>query len=82
MRGGFPRANAVRRVRDKHGVNRLVCMCAIDRATLTALMHYWAPDVEVGGIHELLANALIMEGEHERTLDLRGEPLKDEDEEE
>jgi Fe-S oxidoreductase len=75
MRGGFPRANAVRHVRDKHGVNRLTCMCAIDRATLTTMMEYWAPDVEVGGIHELLANALIMDGEGKRKLDLRGEPL-------
>jgi Fe-S oxidoreductase len=80
MRGGLPRANAVRHVRDKHDVNRLLCMCAIDRATLTAMMHYWAPDVEVGGIHELLANALIMEGEKEREVDLRGNPLIEEDE--
>ena len=63
-------------------MNRLLCMCAIDRATLSALMEYWAPDVEVGGIHELVANALIMDGEGERTVDLRGEPLKAEDEEE
>jgi len=77
MRGGLPRANAVRHVRDKHGVNRLVCMCAIDRATLTALMQYWAPDVDVSGIHELLANALIMDGEQERVEDLRGDPLWD-----
>ena len=76
MRGGFPRANAVRYVRDNYDVNRLLCMCAIDRATLSAMMEYWAPDVEVGGIHELLANALIMEGEKERETDLRGEPLK------
>ena len=76
MRGGFPRANAVRYVRDNYDVNRLLCMCAIDRATLSAMMEYWAPDVEVGGIHELLANALIMTGEKERETDLRGEPLK------
>ncbi|MGC8906858.1 MAG: sulfate reduction electron transfer complex DsrMKJOP subunit DsrK [Desulfomonilaceae bacterium] len=82
MRGGFPRANAVRHVRDKHGVNRLLCMCAIDRATLSTLMEYWVPEVDVGGIHELVANALIMKGEKERTLDLRGEPLKEGAEEE
>jgi Fe-S oxidoreductase len=81
MRGGFPRASAVRHVQDKHDVNRLVCMCAIDRATLTALMHYWAPDVTVGGIHELVANALIMTDQIERTVDLRGEPLNEEDDE-
>ena len=82
MRGAFPRASALRHVRDKHEVNRLLCMCAIDRATLTAMCHYWAPDVTVGGIHELLANALVMNGEKERTVDLRGEPLGDEEEDE
>ena len=76
MRGAFPRANAVRYVRDSYDVNRLLCMCAIDRATLTAMTEYWAPEVDVGGIHELLANALIMTGEKERDTDLRGEPLK------
>ena len=75
LRGGFPRANAVRHVREKHDVNLLVCMCAIDKANLTPLMEYWAPGVEVGGVHELLANALVMKGEKERTTDLRGQPL-------
>jgi hypothetical protein len=28
------------------------------------------------GVHELLANALIMTGEKERTTDIRGESLK------
>ncbi len=38
-------------------------------------MDYWVPGVEVTGVHELLANALVMKGEKERTTDLRGEPL-------
>lgn len=75
MRGGFPRANAVRHVRDRHGVNMLANMCAIDRATLPALMDYWVPEVKVCGLHELVGNALVMKGEKERTTDLRGEPL-------
>ncbi|NOY40114.1 MAG: (Fe-S)-binding protein [Nitrospirae bacterium] len=62
MRGGLPRANAVKHVRDKHGVNMLANICAIDRATLSALMQYWVPDVEVSGVHELLGNALVMTG--------------------
>lgn len=82
MRGAFPRASALRHVRDKHNVNHLLCMCAIDRATLSALTEYWAPEVSVGGIHELVANALIMEGENDRTLDLRGEPFADVEEDE
>ena len=80
MRGGFPRANAVKYVHEKHGVNTLACICAIDRTTLPPLMEYWVPEVEVYGMHELVANALIMEGEKERTENLRGEPLNETEE--
>jgi Fe-S oxidoreductase len=81
MRGGLPRGNAVRWVRDHHGVNRLSCICAIDRATLPPLVEYWSPGVDVSGIHELVGNALIMEGENERTTDIRGVPAQPEKEE-
>jgi len=75
MRGGLPRANAVRHVEERHGVNALSCICAIDRSALTTLMDYWVPDVTVYGVHELVGNALVMKGESERTSDLRGDPL-------
>ena len=81
LRGGFPRANAVKYVHEKHDVNILSCMCAIDKATLPGLMDYWIGEddegdskVEIAGVHELLGNALIMEGE-KRETDLRQEPL-------
>jgi len=75
LRGGLPRAMAVRHVKEKHGVNRLACICAIDRATLPPLMEYWVGGVEVTGVHELVGNALIIKGEKKRETDLRGEPL-------
>jgi Fe-S oxidoreductase len=75
LRGGFPRANAVKYVREKHGVNLLTCICAIDKATLPTLMDYWAPGVEVAGVHELVGNALVMTGEKPREADLRGQPF-------
>jgi len=75
MRGGLPRGAALRHVRDKHDVNMLSCICAIDRAALPASMQYWVPEVDVTGLHELVANALILPGEKERETDLRGEPL-------
>jgi Fe-S oxidoreductase len=78
LRGGLPRGNAVKFVRDRHGVNRLACVCAIDRATLIPLVEYWSPGVDVSGVHEMVGNALIMEGERERSVDLRGEPMRDE----
>jgi len=84
LRGGLPRANAVKYVHEKHGVNVLSCICAIDKATLPPLLEYWVPGVEVAGIHEFVGNALVMDGET-RTTDLRGEPLpgvKQDDEQE
>lgn len=79
MRGGFPRANAVKQVNLKHDVNMLTAVCAIDRAVLPSLMNYWVPGVDVSGLHELVGNALIMDGEKERTVDLRGDELEVED---
>ena len=84
LRGGLPRGSAVRHVQQKHGVNNLVAMCAIDRATLQTVCDYWAPGVGVSGITELVANALVMEGEKPRKMDFRLEPVwgdPDEDEE-
>jgi Fe-S oxidoreductase len=75
LRGGLPRANAVKYVHEQYGVNMLACICAIDRAALVPLMDYWVPGVGVAGVTELLANALIMKGEKKRTTDLRGEDL-------
>jgi Fe-S oxidoreductase len=75
MQGGLPRANAVKYVHDKHGVNMMACVCAIDRAVLPASMEYWVPEVDVTGLHELVGNALILPGEQKRTTDLRSEPL-------
>jgi Fe-S oxidoreductase len=75
LRGGFPRANAVKYVKEQYGVNLLTCICAIDRATLPPLLEYWVPGVEVAGVHELVGNALVLKGEKDKTTNLRGEPL-------
>jgi Fe-S oxidoreductase len=75
MRGGFPRASALKHVAKKHDVNLMATICAIDKATLDALVKYWIPEVEIGGVHELVGNALVMEGENERETNLRGEPI-------
>jgi hypothetical protein len=45
-------------------------------------MEYWVPEVDVTGVHEMVGNALILEGEKERTMDLRSEPLPGMEEEE
>jgi len=82
LRGGLPRANAVKYVQEKNGVNMLACVCAIDRAALPTALDYWVPGVGVTGVHELVGNALILEGEKERETNLRGDPLPGMEEEE
>ncbi len=79
LRGGLPRGNAVKYVHDRFGVNHLVAMCAIDRATLSTVCEYWVPEVRVAGIHELVANAMVLKGENERSLNLRLEPVSGEE---
>jgi Fe-S oxidoreductase len=75
LRAGMGRGKAVEHVQDAHGVNTLVTICAIDRATLTTVCDYWAKGVRVAGLHELVGNALVMKGEKPRTENLRGEPI-------
>ncbi len=76
LRAGMPRGNALRYVQQQHDVNWMSCICALDRATLPPVADYWAPGVTVSGLHELVANALVMKGEIPRTLDLRQEDLE------
>jgi Fe-S oxidoreductase len=75
LRGGLPRGSALRHVQEKHGVNQMAAMCAIDRATLVTVADYWAPGVKITGITELLINAMRLTGEKKRTHNLRLEPI-------
>jgi len=63
-------------VQEKHGVNQLAAMCAIDRATLSTVCDFWAPGVKLTGLSELVGNALVMKGEKERELNFRKEPMR------
>jgi Fe-S oxidoreductase len=77
MAGGLPRGNAVKSVKERYGVNMLATICAIDRAVLGDLMNYWVGDVEVTGVHEMVANALNLPGQNERATNLRGDELEE-----
>jgi hypothetical protein len=55
----------------------LATICAIDRAVLPTLVDYWAPGVQVTGVHELVANALNLPGQNERSSNLRGEEIEE-----
>jgi len=40
-------------------------------------MDYWQPDVQVAGVHELVANALNLPGQNERATNLRGDDFEE-----
>jgi Fe-S oxidoreductase len=75
MRCGYPRAMAVKAVKEAHGVNLVACICATDKSALPEVLDHWVGGVAVAGIHELLGNALVLRGEKPRITDLRGRPL-------
>ncbi|MGC8779819.1 MAG: heterodisulfide reductase-related iron-sulfur binding cluster, partial [Anaerolineae bacterium] len=54
MAGGKPRAMAVKHV----GANFVATPCAICKAQLPEVMKYWDVPAEVGGVVQLLGNAL------------------------
>ncbi len=77
LRGGLPRGNALKYVQDKHDVNMMACICALDRATLIPVADFWAPGVQITGVHEMVANALNLKGQKKREVNLRGEELEE-----
>ena len=78
LRGGFPRANAVKYVKEKHGVNMLGLYLRHRPGRLRSpVWNTGFPGVEVTGVHELVGNALVMKGEKTRETDLRGAPLQE-----
>lgn len=56
MAGGKPRAEACRAT----GANYLATPCAICKAQLPDLMKHWKVPVKTGGVHDLLARAIIL----------------------
>jgi Fe-S oxidoreductase len=56
MKGGMPRAEAVRST----GANYLAAPCAIDKAQLPLVMSHYKLEVQVGGVHDLVGKAIVM----------------------
>lgn len=65
MKGGLARAMAVKDVVESHGVNYLAAPCAIDKAQLPLVMQHYNLPVQVGGVHDLVSKAIILEGQRE-----------------
>ncbi len=61
IKGALPRVTALKRVMNNDGVNFLALICAICKAQFTKVLPmYDIPMDTVGGIHQLVSNAIVL----------------------
>ncbi len=63
IQGVLPRAEALHAVMESHGVNYLALICAICKAQFTKVLPYYDIPMEiVGGVHQLVGDAIVLGG--------------------
>jgi Fe-S oxidoreductase len=62
MKGAKPKVECIKAT----GAKYLAAPCAIDKAQFGVVMDYYKLDVKVGGVIDLVGNALVLEGEKEK----------------
>lgn len=61
VKGAMPRMQEYKKIRDSHGANFFALICAICKAQFTKVFPYYGFEMEeVGGVHQLISNALVM----------------------
>ncbi|MDH4127474.1 MAG: (Fe-S)-binding protein [Spirochaetota bacterium] len=61
VRGTLPRAQSLKQVMDNDGVNFMAMICAICKAQFSTVLPYYNIDRElVGGVHQLISNAIVV----------------------
>lgn len=64
VKGAMPRVQALKAVMDSNKVNFMAMICAICKAQFTRVLPEYKLDREiVGGIHQLVSNAIVLEGQ-------------------
>jgi len=61
VKGAMPRMQMYQKIRESHGANFFALICAICKAQFTKVFPYYGIEMEeVGGVHQLVSNALVM----------------------
>jgi Fe-S oxidoreductase len=64
VKGALPRMEALKQVVDGHGVNFMATICAICKAQFSKVLPYYGyPMTLVGGVHQLVSTAIVLERE-------------------
>ena len=63
VKGAMPRMQTYKAIKDSHGANFLALICAICKAQFTKIFPIYGLEMEeVGGIHQLVSNAILLGG--------------------
>ncbi len=61
VKGASPKVAALKESMDSHGVNFMAMICAICKAQFTKVLPYYdIPMDTVGGVHQLISNAIVL----------------------
>lgn len=61
VKGALPRAEALKRVVDEHGVTHMAAICAICKSQFTKVLPYYDFDMSmIVSVHQLVSNAIVL----------------------
>ena len=61
VKGASPKVAALKESMDNHDVNFMAMICAICKAQFTKVLPYYdIPMDTVGGVHQLISNAIVL----------------------
>jgi len=70
IKGAQPRMEALKNVTNDHGVTHMAAICAICKSQFTKVLPYYGMTMDqIVSVHQLVSNAIILEGQGEETDD-------------
>ncbi|MCP4041653.1 MAG: (Fe-S)-binding protein, partial [Gammaproteobacteria bacterium] len=64
VKGAVPRMEALKNVVDNHGVTHMAAICAICKSQFTKVLPYYGFGMDmIVSVHQLVSNAIVMDGE-------------------
>ena len=73
VKGALPRMEALNQVTEQHGVTHLAAICAICKSQFSKILPYYGFEMDqVVSIHQLVSNAIQLDGQQARVLVVLG----------
>jgi len=70
IKGAQPRMESLKNVVSDHGVTHMAAICAICKSQFTKVLPYYGMTMDqIVSVHQLVSNAIILEGQGEEASD-------------